>query len=274
MLIKLAKFVLRILPSELAIYVVRLVAAKTQRAHLSPDEEAAMLQSSKMHYGKDKKNVAWVWGQGPLVIFIHGWGGRAAQWAPLALQISKLGFRAVALDVTGHGDSPKWHTGYDYFLHDITDLSRTLDTPVYAYVGHSSGALTMMAARALWGIRAQRYACICAPSFPYPLINVVQKKLNPRPSVLENYKAYITEQFECTWDELQSGWAYANAGSDTLLFYDETDGFVNHSEGDKLLALCPGAELVKTKGYNHQKILAAPELARTLGVFLLKKSKV
>jgi pimeloyl-ACP methyl ester carboxylesterase len=274
MLIKLAKFALRILPPELAIYVVRFVAAKTQRARPSPDEEAAMMLSSKMHYGKDNKNVAWIWGQGPLVIFVHGWGGRAAQWAPLALQISKLGFRAVALDVTGHGDSPKWHTGYDYFLNDIAELSWKLNEEVYAYVGHSSGALTMMAARALWGIRAQRYACICAPSFPYPLINVVQKRLNLRPSVLENYKAYIAEQFECTWQELQSGCAYASAGADTLLFYDETDGFVNHSEGDKLLALCSGAELVKTKGYNHQKILAAPELARTLGVFLLKRSKV
>lgn len=97
--------------------------------------------------------------QGPRVIFVHGWGGCAAQWAPLAVQISKSGFRAVALDVTGHGESPKWHMGYDYF-NDTVTLSQTLNTPVYAYVDHSSGALTMMAARALLFVHSATLAYV------------------------------------------------------------------------------------------------------------------
>jgi len=130
----------------------------------------------------------------------------------------------------------------------------------------------MMAARALEGIHAQRYACICAPSFPFPPINVIQKKLNPKESVVEHYKKHIAGQFETTWEELQAGCSYANAGSDMLLFYDETDRFVSHSEGDRIQTLCPGAQVVKTSAYSHQQILAAPELARTLGAFLQKES--
>jgi hypothetical protein len=56
-----------------------------------------------------------------------------------------------------------------------------------------------------------------------------------------------------------------------LLFYDETDRFVRHSEGDRIQALCPGARLVKTSAYSHQKILAAPELAQAVGEFLKKR---
>ena len=88
--------------------------------------------------------------------------------------------------------------------------------------------------------------------------------------MLEHYKKYIAEQFETTWEELQAG---ANAGPDTLLFYDETDRFVDHSEGDRIQGLCPGAWLVKTSAYSHQKILASPELAQTLGAFLQKESR-
>src|SRR6266704_5291675 len=270
MLIKAAKFVINVVPEAMADSITRSLAAMTQRPPISSFEREAMAQANRMSYGES--NVAWVWGNGPLVMFVHGWSGRAAQMAPLALHVANLGFRSVAIDVTGHGDSPKRHTRWDYFLRDIAALSQSLQEEVYAYVGHSAGALSMMAARALKGIHARRYACICAPSFPFPPINVIQKKLNPKESVVEHYKKHIAGQFETTWEELQAGCSYANAGSDTLLFYDETDRFVHHSEGDRIQTLCPGAQVVKTRAYSHQEILAAPELARTLGAFLQQES--
>ncbi len=269
MLITVAKFVINVVPEAMANSITRSLAAMTQRPPVSSLEQEAMAQASRISYGEN--NVAWAWGNGPLVIFVHGWSGRAAQMAPLALHVANLGFRSAAIDVTGHGDSPKRHTRWDYFFRDIAALSQSLHEEVYAYVGHSAGALCMMAARTLKGIRARRYACICAPSFPFPPINVIRKKLNPKEGVLEHYKKHIAEQFETTWEELQAGCSYAGAGSDTLLFYDETDRFVDHGEGDKIQGLCPGARLVKTSAYSHQKILAAPELARAVGEFLKKE---
>jgi pimeloyl-ACP methyl ester carboxylesterase len=56
-----------------------------------------------------------------------------------------------------------------------------------------------------------------------------------------------------------------------LLVYDQTDRFVNHSEGDRLRELCPGATLFKTNGYSHQKILEAPEVVQAVSEFLTKK---
>src|SRR6266852_1689898 len=272
MLLRIAEYVLKVVPESTASAITRGLAAMTRRAPVSPVEQEAMAQASKMYFGETKKKFAWGWGDGPPVIFVHGWGGRAAQMAPLAVHVANLGFRSVAFDVTGHGDSPKRHTRWEYFLRDIAALSQSLHEEAYAYVGHSAGGLAMMAARALKGIHARRYACVCAPSFPFPPINVIRKKLNPKEAVLEDYKKYIAKQLETTWEKLHAGCSYANAGSDTLLFYDETDRFVDHSEGDRIQALCPGARLVKTSAYSHQKILAAPELAQTLGVFLQKGS--
>jgi len=128
-----------------------------------------------------------------------------------------------------------------------------------------------MAARNLRGIHAQRYVCICAPSYPFPPIDAIQKKLNPKKGVLERYKAYIAGQFGATWEQLQAGRSYADAGPEILLFYDETDRYINHREGDRIQALCPGARLVKTRAYSHLKILAAPELAHAVGAFLKKE---
>ncbi len=105
MLIKAAKFVINVVPEATANFITRSLAAMTQRPPISSSEQEAMAQARRMSYGES--NVAWVWGNGPLVMFVHGWSGRAAQMAPLALHVANLGFRSVAIDVTGHGDSPK-----------------------------------------------------------------------------------------------------------------------------------------------------------------------
>lgn len=273
MFIKLARYTLKVVPDSIAILITRALAAMTQRPPVSALEREAMTQATKLDYGDDNQNVAWLWGkEGPLVILIHGWGGRAAQMAPLALHVAQLGFRSVALDVTGHGDSPKRHTRWDYFLKDIAALTRSLNEDVHAYVAHSAGALTMMAARNLKGIHAQRYVCICAPSHPFPPVNVVEKKLRPKKGVVDRYKRYIAEQFETVWEKLQTGSSFAGVGAEMLLFYDQTDRFVPHIEGDKIHALCPGSRLIKTDGYSHLKILTAPELAKAVGEFLKEET--
>lgn len=273
MLTQVARYLIKAVPESAAISITRALATRTQRPPVSSAEQEAMAQASKLYYGADNRHVAWAWGEGPLVVLVHGWNGRAAQMAPLARHIASLGFRSVAIDVTGHGDSPERHTRWEYFLRDIAALSQSLGGDIYAYVGHSAGGLTVMAARQLKGLRARRYVCISAPSYPFPPIVAIQRKLDPRQAVVERYKAYIAQQFGTTWEQLQAGRAYANAGPDLLLFYDEMDRYVNHTEGDRIQSLCPGARLIKTRAYGHGKIAAAPEVAQAVGEFLKEKTE-
>ncbi|MDO8310399.1 MAG: hypothetical protein Q7T25_00520, partial [Sideroxyarcus sp.] len=112
------------------------------------------------------------------------------------------------------------------------------------------------------------YVCICAPSHPFPPINVLRNRLNPRRSVIDGYRTYIANQFEADWNALEAGRAYAGAGADLLLFYDKGDKFVRHEEGDRILQLCPGAHLIKTASYGHMKVLEVPELFEAVGRFL------
>jgi pimeloyl-ACP methyl ester carboxylesterase len=268
MLITIARQAVKVVPDSTALAIVRGLATRTRRSPVSSLGQEAMAQATKLHYGQGSKHVAWAWGSGPLVLFVHGWGGSAAQMAPLAAQVAKLGFRSVAIDVTGHGASPENRTRWEYFLRDIAALSEALRADIYAYVGHSAGALTTMAARKLKGIRAQRYVCLCAPSFPFPPVRAIQEKLNPRQSILDRYKDYLASQFETSWRQLEAGNSYAGAGPEMLLFYDETDRYVSHSEGDRIKSLCPGARLIKTSTYGHVKILTAPEVVRAVGDFL------
>lgn len=236
---------------------------------MTSDQQQALAQASELRYGEEKRHVAWSWGKGPLVILVHGWSGRAAQLAPLAVNIANLGFRCVAIEVTGHGSSPSNRTAWTFFIRDIAALTQSLGEEVHAYVAHSAGGLTMMAARNLKGIAAKLYVCICAPSHPFPPINVIRKRLNPKQGMINLYQEYIAKQFDTSWDTLKSGCSYQGTGADLLLFYDEGDKFVDHKEGDRIHALCPGSHLIKTSAYGHSKVLAAPELLQAVGKFLV-----
>lgn len=266
-----AGFVIGCLPNRLALRMVRALAS-SKRPAVTPAQQQALGQAGELRYGEAGRNVAWAWGEGPLVILVHGWNGRAAQLAPLAQKIAAHGFRCVAIEVSGHGDSPGERPEWTHFIDDIAALTHSLGQPVHAYVAHSAGGLTTMAARGLTGIAASRYLCICAPSHPFPPIEVLRKRLNPAERVIDGYRRFIADQFGAGWDELAAGSAYAGAGGDLLLFYDKADRFVGHEEGDRIARRCPGAGLMKTDSYGHMRVLEAPELADAAVLFLLRDS--
>lgn len=269
MLLKAVKYLLKVLPAPAGVALARQVSTSPQRAPVSPQEQQALAQAKTLRYGPGGGKVAWMWGeQGPLVILVHGWGGRAAQMAPLALALAGRGFRAAAFDISGHGESTAKRTSWTCFLTDIHAFTEALGEEVHAYVAHSAGALSTMAARQLKGIRATRYVCVCGPSHPFPPIDVLKAKLAPPPRVVEGYKRHIASQFDSSWERLASGVSFQGAGDDLLLVFDTRDRFVPHTEGDRIHALCPDSRLVKTETYGHVRILGSTELADLVGDFL------
>jgi len=66
------------------------------------------------------------WGQGSLVVLIHGWPLSADSWDEVALALADAGHRVIAYDRRGFGRSSQPWSGYDYdTLAD--DLAAVLD---------------------------------------------------------------------------------------------------------------------------------------------------
>ncbi len=262
-----ARCLVRLTPPAMGTAVAQALATRTRPARVHPAEQAAMARATPLA-DPGGRPWAWCWGEGPTVLLVHGWGGRGAQMAPLAAHLGRQGFRAVVFDVTGHGDSPQRRSGWSSFLLDTASVARRLGVGLHACIGHSAGGLTMMAARRVHGLQAARYACICAPSHPFPPVEAVRRALNPPEGVLRRYRHGIAAQFHTDWEALQAGAAWAGAGPELLLVYDPGDRYIPHTEGDRLQALCPGARLVKTQPHGHTRILSTPELASAVTSFL------
>jgi pimeloyl-ACP methyl ester carboxylesterase len=95
----------------------------------------------------------WDWGDpaAPVVVCAHGAHDHGRMWDGLAPRLAGLGYRVVAPDLRGHGDSGRVATGsvWTATAIDLALLARHLGAPV-GWVGHSFGGGQVMYAGAVW----------------------------------------------------------------------------------------------------------------------------
>lgn len=86
-------------------------------------------------------------GEGPPVLLLHGVGQTRNAWRQAAELLSERGYRAVTLDLRGHGDSDWSDAGYDFSLF-VEDLHRLVHIVggAPAIVGASMGGMISMTA--------------------------------------------------------------------------------------------------------------------------------
>lgn len=253
---------------ETAEYLIRMLSTPTPMP-LRPQDSALLDGAEFFRFGPDDSRCAWSIGRGPLVLMVHGWGGRGVQMSPLANALATGGYRCIFFDAGGHGDSRPEPIGFDTFIKDAASLTQHVGEPVHAWIGHSAGGLGMMAARALKGIRADRFVCVAAPRFPYVPLESLKKKFGASDLALELVKPVLAAQFDTDWRSLESGAAYEPLGGSRLfLAYDLDDERVRHADADRIADAWPGAVTLKTGKLGHNRILRSTDVAERTLAFL------
>ncbi|KAI3526859.1 hypothetical protein L1887_06125 [Cichorium endivia] len=147
----------------------------------------------KIQHGKIKVNginmhVAEI-GEGPAVLFIHGFPELWYTWRHQMLYISSKGYRAIAPDLRGFGDSeaPPSSASYTVF-HIVGDLVCLLDSlglDKVFLVGHD------------WGAIISWYLCLFRPDRIKALVNmsVVYQPRNPSVKPVELMRQTFGDDF-------------------------------------------------------------------------------
>ncbi|MBU2225553.1 MAG: alpha/beta hydrolase [Gammaproteobacteria bacterium] len=81
------------------------------------------------------------WGEGPLVVFIHGWPLSADSWDEIAMVVAASGYRTIAYDRRGFGRSSQPWRSYDYnrLADDLAELLIHVGAENTTLVGFSMG---------------------------------------------------------------------------------------------------------------------------------------
>ena len=104
-------------------------------------------------------------GSGVPLVFLHGIGGRASGWAPIQQACATAGYRSLAWDMPGYGNSPSIAPyDFDGLADALAALMDAHGLPKAVLVGHSLGG---MVALQMWARHPERVtALVLAASSP------------------------------------------------------------------------------------------------------------
>mgnify|MGYP000877277770 CR=1 FL=1 len=198
---------------------------------------------------------AWSFGEGPTVLLVHGWGGRATQLRAFIDPLVRAGHRVVLFDGPGHGASGAGASSLPQFGAAIAAVIRAVG-PVHGIVAHSMGApATVLAMEQVGG--SPHLVFIAPPAelrdvtarfgrafaIPKDVVTRMERRIERR--FLRPMEAYDLPR-----------WA-ARSGSALLVIHDTLDREIPFTDGERV-ARSWRAPLFATTGLGHVKLLREP----------------
>jgi pimeloyl-ACP methyl ester carboxylesterase len=193
-------------------------------------------------------------GEGPVVLFVHGWSGRGSQVAAFARPLVAAGYRVMAVDAPGHGDTPGDRTNIlectavlHAFAHNYGD--------VYAAITHSFGGMVLAHAMSN-GMHIDRVVCISAPAHVDYLLDGFAQTLAIPDKVIEDVQRRMDERFDEGFRETISTVVNVrDLDVPALVIHDRDDHNVPWQQGKIIANAWPGARFMQTAGLGHGRIL-------------------
>ena len=243
----------------------------TPQRHPVPARECAALGGARQTIVQVNSSpvTTWTWGHGPLVLLVHGWGGRGAQLAGFVDPIVASGFAVVTFDAPGHGVSPESRSSIVAFVDAIRAIDQALG-PVEGVIAHSIGAVA--AARALYeGLGAHAAVFIAPPADLVLHSHTLLETLGFGRVAREAMQARIERRLGVTWAALDVR-TYARAmRAPLLVVHDRDDNEVPWQDGAIIAREWRGAEFSTTGGLGHRRILRDAGVIRDVAGFVAER---
>ena len=214
-----------------------------------------------------------VWGDGPVVYLVHGWGGRGSQLASLVEPLLVAGFRVVMFDAPAHGDSDHGPAGRGR-THGV-EFGKALDAvfakfgPGEAAIAHSMGALATLLALNYGWFGVKRLVFVAPMAGYAEAMDVFQSMLGFGPRIRRRADVLTWRRVGLDDDEfdVRHLWARLPEPLPALVVQDDTDPQAPY-EQSRAIADDIGAELMTTTRLGHNRVLADARVADRIIRFL------
>jgi len=210
----------------------------------------------------------WSWGQGPTVLLAHGWQGRATRVARIFVDpLIAAGFRAVAIDMPGHGGSPGDQSDLVSFVAAIRRIADTVG-PLAGVVGHSLGA-TAAALALSQGMTCPRMVGIGMGVW----LETMPERFSDALQLSRGARAELWRRLHETFPPSEwRGWSIDTIAPrmsvPALFVHDRDDRETSYTGSVAVARLWPNARLLLTEGLGHNRVLAAPHVVTEAVSFL------
>ena len=208
----------------------------------------------------------------PVAYLVHGWGGWRRQLDAFVGPLVEAGWRVVAFDAPGHGDSDPGPEGPGRST--ILEFAGALAAVVTAHgqaaavVAHSLGATA--AAFAMEGGLAVERAVFLAPmADPLPYTRTFAGRLGFGERIRTRLVRRVERRVGMPMSAFDVPAMSSRAATPPLLLvHDRQDAETGWSDSAAIARSWPGSRLVTTAGLGHRRILRAPAVVAEVAGFV------
>lgn len=214
-----------------------------------------------------------VWGEGPVVYLVHGWGGTGSQLSAYVEPLVARGHRVVMFDAPSHGESDPGPSG-PRRSHGV-EFGKALDAvfaefgPAEAVIAHSLGTIsTYLTLRFGW-LSTRRLVLIAPMVVALPLFDQFQQVLGFGARTRRAFDRHLEEFVGIPMREFDAIHQASHVDDvPTLVVHDRGDRHTPYADAARLVDALPDARLVTTEGLGHRRILKDPAVVRQVVAFL------
>jgi len=223
--------------------------------HLS-EAQRALLQrahSFDLEFNQNKIRV-FEWGAGPVILLVHGWAGRALQLDSLISALLSKGYKVVAFDQKGHGESSSRFSSFPEIVRSTGLVSAHYGNELYGVAAHSIGANSVFKVSENFA-RKLKIAAVA----PVGDFMAMLERMRMSMGVYEGLFAHVVRRIEA-----ESGLRLSDLNvldyekisrHDVLLVHDKFDRANDVSASHEIHRNLHGSSLMQTEMLGHSRIL-------------------
>lgn len=224
-----------------------------------PEKEKEMAERAEKFVlkVKGKRIQCYRWKhEGPTVLLVHGWAGRATQFRKFIPALHEAGFNVVAFDGPAHGRSEGKSTNIIDFSDALQHLVANESSQPIAAITHSFGGVATLYS-VMNGLPLKTVVNIASPSIGDDVVSIYLRAIKGTPPTGEAFKKYVLNKFGKSFNEFSSLHfvKHLPAPIRLMIVQDDADLEVTMPHATELQRAYPSAKLHITEGLGHTRIL-------------------
>jgi len=221
---------------------------------------------------KDKIISVYLWGEGPLIVMMHGWSGSGSQFRKFIPKLVKAGYQIAAFDAPSHG----LNSGKKSHLIEFTDTLISIQNKcgdIHTIISHSFGAMATVVAMQR-GFSAQQMILIAPHLDAHEMHKTYSELLNLNPRLSQRFRDIIEQKMknilnvENVWDYLSPEKLLSFNNCKGLLLFDLEDEEIPQKQFNDIETHWKNAMIIKTEGLGHHRILKDMKIINDITEFI------
>lgn len=228
--------------------------------HLSTAQRELLRQAHSffLEFNHNKIKV-YEWGSGPVILLVHGWAGRALQLDAFITPLLQKGYKVVAFDQKGHGESSSRFSSYPEIVRSTGLVASHYADSLYGVIAHSIGSNSMFKVSENFERELKMVAVAPMEHFIGWL-----EKMRMRMGIYEDLFARVIRQIETDCDLSLTDLCVLDYEKirhhDVLLVHDKLDRMNRISASYEIQKNLQGTSLFQTEMLGHSRILGNQEV--------------